>query len=356
MKDFEQWLSGGLSRYPALNRIFDKEKLQTAYQQGVESGLKAEDNPALRQIETEVVLSRDPLGLSPQLRIPRSESGIIGESVSFRKGYIDGLKSFIVEHKVGSTSLGIWATPEVLTGDDALQGYLRGLRRESPNAAREYPTKRSIKEFIYLNRDPEPEWLQRQKTQLMFIREGYRLGFVVGVARDFDMTLDILEDPTDDPAYNAFMAGLKAEPRALPVERRSYRNKKYSKFYEEENSFTAQLRAHEMIDNTVYQAGLRIWLHTQGVTGVSTWAIRHPEALRAFKAGLSGEVLPEYSIQPRIDPLSPKKYPYGERKKIINKLKLFDDMPNPLEEARTQGRMAYQLGLTARITIEAKSR
>lgn len=295
MKDFEQRLSGGLSRYPALNRIFDKEKLQTAYQQGVESGLKAEDNPTLRQIETGVVLSRDPLGLSPQR----------GESVSFRKGYIDGLKSFIAEHKVDHAGLDIWATPEVLTGDDALQGYLRGLRRESPNAAREYPARRSTKELIYLNKDSEPEWLQRQRTQSMFTREGYRLGFIIGVARDFDMALGTLEVPADDPAFNAFMAGLKAEPRALPVERVSYGYNEYSKFYEKEDSFTAQLRAYEMIDNTVYQAGLRIWLHTQGVAGVPTWAIRHPEALRAFKAGLNGEVLPEYSIQPRIDSLLP---------------------------------------------------
>lgn len=332
MKDFEQ----------QLHRVFDEEKLQALYQQGVESGSKAEDNPALRQIETGVVLSRDPRG-----------------GVSFRKGYIDGLKSFIVEHKVGSAS-----RPEVLTGDDALRGYLRGLRRESPNVAREYTTGKSTKELIYPNREPEPEWLQQQRARSMFAREGYRLGFVVGVVRDLDMALGLLEVPDDDLAYNAFMVGLKAESRTLPVERRSYGDKKYSKFYEKEDSFTARLRAHEMIDDTVYQVGLRIWLHTQGVAGVPTWAIRHPEALRAFKAGLSGEVLPEYSIQPRIDSLSLKKYPYGERydlkypartKEIINESKLFDDRRNPFGEARRQGRIGYQLGLTARITIEAKS-
>lgn len=302
---------------------FDKEELQAVYQQGVESGSKAED----------------------------ASARMTGEPVSFRKGYFDGLTGFIAQHQVDTASLGIWSNPEVLTLDDALRGYLRGLRRQKPDVAREYLTGTSTKESIYLNKDPKSEWLQPMRTQSMFARQGYRLGFVVGVVRDFDMTLGILEVPTDDPAYNAFMAGLQAEPRALPVEPRYYGDKEDLKFYEKEDFFTTQLRTHQMIDDTVYQAGLRIWLHTQGATDVPIWAIRHPEALRAFKAGLRGEVLPEYNIQPR-DNL---KYP-SYRKESINKEKLFDDWFNPFKETTRQGERAYRLGLTARITMEAKPR
>jgi len=147
------------------------------------------------------------------------------------------------------------------------------------------------------------------------------------------------------------MAGLKAEPRALPLEQRPYRNEKYPNYYEKKDLFTSQLRDYEMIDNTVYQAGLKIWLHTQGVESFLIWTIRHPEALRAFKAGLSGEILPEYSLQPRIDPLLPRRYPYRDKH-----YEYYDDRPNPLEEEGIQGRMAYQLGCKARTTMETKSR
>lgn len=349
MKNLERDLSGGLPQAPRTQQDIDKKELTVAYHQGIESGLEAKGAHKL----------------SSQLGTPRPEFGIIDESISFRKGYIDGLKGFIIKHKVNPTSLSIWTTLDTLTEDDALRGYLRGLRRESPNVTREYPTRESEK-LYYLNEYPEPAWFQRIITQSILTRGGYELGFTIGLVRDFDIALGTLELPADNPAYNAFMAGLKAEPRALPLKRRTYGDKAYLIYYNEEDSFTAQLRAYEMVDNTMYLAGLRIWLHTQGVADVSIWDIGHPEALRAFKAGLSGEVLPEYSEQ-SIDPLSLIKFPYegkydlqdlSYRKGIINKPKLFDDMPNPLEEARRQGIMGYELGLKARLArlaMEAKS-
>lgn len=349
MKSLEGDLSGGLPQASRTQQGIDKEEFPVAYHQGVESGLEAKDAHKL----------------SSQLETPRPEFGIINDNISFRKGYIDGLKGFIIKHKVDPTRLGIWTTLETLTEDDALRGYLRGLRRQSPNVAREYPT-RKLGNKLYLNDYPEPEWLRRMRTQSMSTRGGYELGFAIGLVRDFDIALGTLELPTDDPAYDTFMAGLKAEPRALPLERKPYEDKEYLIYYNEEDPFTAQLRAYEMADNTMYLAGLRIWLHIQGVADVPTWDIRHLEALRAFKAGLSGEVLPEYSEQP-IDPLLLIKPPCGKEhdverilftEEITNKSKLLDDRLNPFEEARMQGRKAYQLGLKARLArleMEAKS-
>ncbi len=47
-----------------------------------------------------------------------------------------------------------------------------------------------------------------------------------------------------------------------------------------------------------YEAGLAFWLKGQGVEGIKPHDISHPEALRAFNAALSGQVLAMYEPKP----------------------------------------------------------
>lgn len=363
MKEIKEKLPEGFVQ--GLNSLVEKSRREDAYNEGVKSGSQAEDTPRLQtleQIGITAALSQESHELYLQPKTLNSGVVIIGEGISFRRGYIDGLKHFIAEHKIAG--LGMWTTPDILTGDDGLQRYLGGLRREKPNIVREYSTRESTKELISSKKELElPRSLQEMRIRSMSRRAGYRLGFAVGVTRDFDMALGALEIPTDNLSYEAFMAGLRTDSKALPVKQKPYGDEKYIDF-KDEDSLGSQLRVYETIDEMAYQAGLRIWLHAQELIDVPTWVIRHPEALRAFKAGLSGEILPEYSLQLRTDPLFPREYPY--EKKIINnvlpfkelndKLELFNDRPNPFEETRRLGKMAYQLGLTARIKMEAKSR
>lgn len=264
MKEIKQGLFGGSAYYPEQGIIVDKiiaareKSFSAVYRQGVRSGLKAEDAPALRtlqQIVNAVTLSRESCGLPLQPRITSPEVVIVGEGVSFRRGYVDGLKRFIAEHKIDPASLGIWATPDVLTRDDALKGYLRGLRRESPNVMREYSVRESTNERI----DPKENWipasLQLIRIQAMLTREGYKLGFAVGVAKDFDIVLVALEIPTDNLSYEAFMAGLRADPKALPIKQKPYGD-------ENKNSLESQFRAYKVIDDVAYRAGLRTYVVT----------------------------------------------------------------------------------------------
>lgn len=262
MSDLEKRFSNPTNKpYP--------ERSSLEFQLGAESGSKAEDVSILEQSRT-----------------PKPETGIYVERDSFLRGYVQGLKTFIAAHKVG-----IWVTPDALTEGDTLKGYLKGLRRESPNVAGEIP-KKSTENF----------------------KEGYRLGFVVSVARDFDINLNLFHElPSDDPAYNAFMAGFRAEPRALPI------------------------------DN-MYHTGLKVWLRTQGAVNVSTHEIRNPKALNAFKAGLNGEDLPE-DLRQRPHPV-----------RLYYERDFLDNQPDFIEQIRRQEIEAYRLGLETRKVREAKSR
>lgn len=54
------------------------------------------------------------------------------------------------------------------------------------------------------------------------------------------------------------------------------------------------MRVQEWIGDQAYHTGLRVWLESQGIQGVDTWQLRHPEALTAFRAAMNGEEIPSY--------------------------------------------------------------
>ena len=119
------------------------------------------------------------------------------------------------------------------------------------------------------------------------------------------------------------------------------------------------MRAYEPFDSQAYHTGLQLWLKSQGVERVQTWAIRHPEALRAFKAALSGQNISEYEPKPiKLDFGLSGDINFGVDKHLIkknyyhdDKKSLFDELiePTPAEIARQQGQMGYSLGKTVRL-------
>ncbi len=294
-----------------LDLVIANPEQSVVYQQGVEFGAKAKD--------------------------PFSFYVRPGDVSSYLKGYAVGLKRFIDGHGINLAGLGLWGISEALTGDHALHGYLRGLRRENPSVPRQY--------FSRVTKEITNDHINH--------RVGWGLGFAVGIARDFGVSLGAHEIPLDDLLYKALMAGLKAEPRewSLLAERELSINQK-------DDLFTDQLRVNKVMDEMAYIRGLGIWLKSEGITGVSTGAIRHPEALRAFKAAYWGQRLPEYDesssllkalAKGRIG--TDKGIRYREYQN--NKKGSFEDPSSPVEVARDVvrilGRIGDQLGLAARL-------
>lgn len=272
-----------------------------------------------------------------------------GPAFSLRRGYIEGLRTFLAGKNIDPRSIaGFYTGPENLLSDSVATGFSKGRKRQVPNVQRDF----RVRDLKYPEKlDYVSTWLVELQTRTMQERGGFALGFMVGVAKDFGLTLNPLEIPNDDPSYHAFINGLTAEPRAV------WRASKYSSrdkiLFKGKDPLVAQLEGYEWEDDQMYHAGLRVWIHSLGLR-IDTWQLRHPEALRAFKAALTGQVLPEYEPQEWKIPVKNKDdlnslidHRFGEK---FSKSTLFDDAPNPYEEARFWGRSGYKLGKSARLT------
>jgi len=284
---------------------------------------------------------------------PRVETELDPSAVSFRQGYVNGLNEFMSAHGISAISTELFRGLGILSSDDGLVGFVRGARLEAPSIPRNYNPSRG-KGILerYLERD-EPDYVKEMRFKNMVTQEGFRLGFIVGVAREHDVVLEGLQIPMDNVSYQAFMQGLKGESRSLPLE--SF--KPHSKdlyLIKEESPAVAEMRAYEWIDSQAYHTGLQVWLKSQGIEGVGTWQIRHPEALRAFKAAISGQSLPEYEPKPAKGEFGQD---FGIRsileKHYLPKENLFGDKfkteLSPAEIAHQQGQAAYNLGKIVRV-------
>lgn len=273
---------------------------------------------------------------------------------SFRQGYIDGLNHFMQARGIDISSTGLFQGVTVITTNDGLVGFVRGARLEAPNIPRNYNPARSksgIEKYLIEHESP---LFAEARFRNLTTQEGYRLGFVVGATREHGVVLKGLQVPMDNNSYTAFMQGLKGEGIPIPFEGLFRSSKKDLLLNKTESPFEAEIRAYEWVDSQAYHTGLQIWLKSQGVQGVETWAIRHPEALRAFKAALSGQTLSEYEPKPvKLDLSSSRGYgdkfliekTYLREKKIWNE----PSEPTPAEIARQQGQFAYNLGKATRL-------
>jgi hypothetical protein len=302
MMEYRREVDEVLGQNPGLRHLFDASKLMASFQQGQEAGAKAIVAPTLVRIGAEITTSRGlpTFPLVPPLRTPSLETGILGSSVAFRKGYVDGLGQFLTEHGYHSAPDGKLddkvPNPDVLLKDSGLVGFLKGAQRLSPELPRQplFGSSQRVTRGEFFNTISQA--IQQSSEQQGLARDGYVLGFVAGVARDLGVELNISEVPTDNQAYQAFAQGFRAQERPMPL---NYRpivtptrpgNRNYSDIL----SFSLLADS----DETHYQTGLRLWLISQGVPdgqprNTAFWAmlIRHPKALEGFKLGFNGQPL-----------------------------------------------------------------
>lgn len=335
---------------PGVSRC-DAEFLKTLpeYQEGKEYGLSAEEPPANLYEVTRIKLTgEEPLPRTSLLEKrlekgyqPQFQEEPIPEKVAFRNGYFDGLKSFLAQHEISLRDVNVLNFPDVLTSKAGFGGFVRGLNRRKPDVGRDYTRHQDDK--FHFQYKPEPEWIARQRSDLSQTLSGYTLGLILSVARDFGSKLNYLEVPKDDMAHAAFMQGLSAEPRAIPL-----RRNRSGKGYNLEDNPNAIYELLEL-DIDAYLAGLGVWLASQGLRHIKAWQIRHPEALRAFKTALEGQTLSEYEPKDVIVQVSSfkdesLKYPSNREFKKDSDLPL-----SPYELAKIEGYQGYQLGKTARV-------
>lgn len=314
------------------------ESLKTTpdFQNGRNLGLQAQEPPSnLNRITTLSILRTLDVPISKLLTGARQPvEDLVQERVAFRKGYLNGLREFLEGHGISSKDVLFFDSPDVIKTSMGLTGFTRGLRRESPGEARDYESVRTGDKLLFYNKTPEPDWVARSRFERGQKLAGYRLGFVTGLARDMAVKLGGLDVPSDDVAYQEFMSGLKAEPRAVTVRTST------EKYSTKDDPFSV----FDTINERSYTAGLQIWLRSQGLGTLESWQIRHPEALRAFKAGLNGDTLSEYEL-PKPSAIVVEE---PRRKELINLIEKFDRPLSPYEISRMQGSQGYRLGKTIR--------
>ena len=179
---------------------------------------------------------------------------------------------------------GIEGDIKVLSQLEAMAGFIKGANLQAPGIEsnlgfdlyKKNYTKSSDDVNFGLSFSP-----MGSRYNLGFV-QAYNLGFRVAVARDYGVTLEASEIPADDHQHALFVQGLKGEAR----------RREYCTFVEALNRDIARS------DTKIYEAGLNVWLQHQGIKSVKAKQISDPEALRAFKAALSGEVLPNYEPKP----------------------------------------------------------
>ncbi len=294
------------------------------------------------------------------------------EKLSFRLGYLNGVQEFLQTRSIDSASLGV-ASLEVLTDDQVLRAFLSGMRLHSPSQAHRDWTLGATTKTSKILEEILPKYgagfLVESEFPDQQTKAGYRLGFVVRIAREHGIVLKGLQVPANESSYHAFMQGSKAESRPLPVYLeipKSLLLEKISKphYEKEERSLFAETSRgiNQFVDEAAYHVGLQVWLKTQGIPEVATYLIRHPEALKAFKSAWNGEVIAEYEPQPeqklinnlRLERLLDNKI-LEEKIYVSDNGKPWDvpREPSPAEIIREQAQLAYNLGKLARLTCKS---
>lgn len=358
---------------------------KSSYVSGLELGLSGQVPPTdLNVVENNLRTIFDSLGLNgdylkpirfrdpfePRLRndfsmllgihtlFPTPEP--IPEKFNFRKGYCLGLEQFLIGKGVDLkfSHTGIFGV-NVITMEGGLEGFLKGMNLEAPGVERSYLP---IKDDWRFLKGEIGEIFAAKERRRENMKDGYALGFIVKIAREYGVTLDgLFEVPRDNVSYEVFMSGLKGE--ANPNHPNDNAMPFYGSYHAMDSRYLS--RSRDFLDTTIdysysdektYKKGLSIWLKSQNIKGVSPDQIMHPEALKAFKAAFSGEALPEY--EPKKP--APTVWPTTKTEDKIFIKKLYDE--NIETRAYTirehqalihgQGQLGYMLGKAARSRMQ----
>lgn len=268
MRNYEEELEGLIETVGGTHYSFNGLLMQ--YQRGMTDGSKALDSTQLQLMEKEILsLRKSPPQLAKYFA-PQNQK--VHPWASYRIGYTDGLAEFVGAYQDSNIN------PGILALDEGLRGYLRGLRRVKPEVDPGYyrPDDATVitLENSHIRMDIN------KVVALIPFRDGYGIGFRVGLMKDFDVALMNGQVPKDDLCYEAFLRGLSGQEAAFDL-------------------WHAPLLSHQSKAARSYLGGLEVWLRSQGVTESNNTTFQTeirkfmtPSGLEAFKRGLEGGAKP----------------------------------------------------------------
>ena len=122
-------------------------------------------------------------------KVPQVETEVDPARASFRQGYLEGLGGFMSQREITFSQTGIFRDVNaILSNDDGLVGFVRGAKLEAPSIPREYVRHSKRDKFMIFESDPE--WAREARFKRVLTQEGYKVGLVVGVARDYGVLIN----------------------------------------------------------------------------------------------------------------------------------------------------------------------
>lgn len=193
----------------------------------------------------------------------------------FLEAYLQGASQFFENRGL---VMPIGSHMEDILQPQDLSGFIKGLNREKPN-----PQERLNPPSGEYSDPATWEYTLNIITQHLY-SEGYFLGFMIGLARDYNLNLHAIEVPADAAQYELFNRGVNAQPRVFtPLIGANFVS-------EGDQKIAIKL------ESWIYEGGLKLWLHQRGLDINLADKISHPEALEGFKAALSGEQMTDMKI------------------------------------------------------------
>lgn len=114
-------------------------------------------------------------------------------------------------------------------------------------------------------------------------RDGYIVGFLAGLARDYGIITHGHAIPDNDAQYQVYLDGLTAKP---------------SRYFLRKGQQSLRAYAPEEYDKRIYLTGLKVWLHEQKFnTAICPVLLTHPQTLAAFKEFIATGNMPDSEEQ-----------------------------------------------------------
>ena len=226
-------------------------------------------------------------------------------STDLREGYLEGLHTFVKRRKIQvARKVDSGIVIHQLRRDEGLDDFLRGMQREAP-------VQTEIVNYIPISFDDYIPNLNkgRQDKRLKLPplspkqRHTYTLGFMVSVARDFDVVLQAEEVPETLTAYSAFANG--SEGNSLVYNgRKEFGNllTSLAKSREKEYGFTSFISELKTPEERCYEAGLKVWLAGQKLDQKYAAQLANTDYLEGFKDAIEGRPIKE-SLRSQREPV-----------------------------------------------------
>lgn len=199
-------------------------------------------------------------------------SSPVTDRKAFLAGYAVALKKYLDLKKV-RLPIATWHKEDI-DFPPYLFGIVTGLKREGPNTP-------MVFEFHGSGNPEDPQtwsdtssWIYHRTK-----KNGYIIGFLAGLARDYGIITHCHAIPNDDTQYQVYLDGLTAKP---------------SKYFLRKEQQSLGAYAPEAYDKRIYLTGLKVWLQEQGFgTIICPVLLTHPQTLAAFKEFIVTGIIPE---------------------------------------------------------------